>query len=83
LDTKGSSVGAIVIMEDITKGDRILNFTLYGTINDKNDAIFKDQAVGYKRIVDAEGKVFDKIKLVIENYRELPFVKSFAEYKFK
>jgi hypothetical protein len=48
LDTKGSSVGAIVIMEDITKGHQFLNFTLYGTINDKNEVIFKGQAVGYK-----------------------------------
>jgi alpha-L-fucosidase len=83
LDTNGASVGTIVIMEDITKGHQILNFTLYGTINDNNEVIFKGETVGYKRLVNAEGKVFDKIKLVIENYRELPFVKSFAAYKFK
>lgn len=81
LDIRGEQVGTIVLMEDISKGHRILKFRLLGLYNGKSEEIFSGETIGYKRIINAKGRRFDKIKLVIEEYREKPYIKSLAAYQ--
>jgi len=81
LNTRGEQVGTIIIMEDISRGHRILKFRVFGIHNGKSEEIFSAETVGYKRIINAKGRAYDKLKLVIEEYRGKPAVKSFAAYR--
>jgi len=75
--TSQQRISYVVIQEDISKGEQIREYKLFGRSNGKWEVIAKGQSVGHKRIEKVNG-YFDAIKLeVTENEKEVT-VMNFA-----
>ena len=70
-------VSRIVMMEDISKGERIREYTLYGKEKGVWKLINKGTSVGHKRIEVVEG-VFEAVKLDVINSDGKVFIKELA-----
>jgi len=70
----------IVIMEDISKGERILEYKLSGRTEGRWQVIGSGSSVGHKRIEEVRGSIFSAIKLEILKSEGIPIVKSLACY---
>jgi alpha-L-fucosidase len=74
------AVNYVVIMEDIAKGERILEYKLSGMTNDTWQILARGSCVGHKRIeVVKEGK-FSAIKLDVIKSEGKPFIRNISFY---
>jgi hypothetical protein len=64
-------------MEDISKGERIREYTLYGKENGAWKLLSTGSSVGHKRIEVVDG-VFEAVKLDVINSDGKVFVKELA-----
>ncbi len=69
----------IVLMEDISKGERIREYNLYGKENGAWKLLSTGSSVGHKRIEVVEG-VFEAIKLEVSKSEGNVFIKELACY---
>lgn len=70
-----------VIQEDISKGERILSYTLQGlTVSDKWDDISTGTCIGHKRIETFPAGKYKQIRLTINEAKAEPILKNFAVY---
>ncbi len=69
----------VVIQEDISKGEHIRKYELYGRKNGKWELINEGESVGHKRIVKIKGR-FDSIKLIIVKNEGEILIRNFACY---
>lgn len=72
-------VSSVVIMEDISKGERIREYQLVGKRNGEWHHITKGSSVGHKRIELVDG-VFEAIQLKVISSEGEPFIRNFACY---
>jgi len=73
-------VASVVIMEDISKGERILEYKLNGMTNGNWQLLGQGSCIGHKRIeIVREGK-FSAIKLEITKSEGTPLIRSLACY---
>lgn len=75
----GSNIKYIQIMEDISLGERVLDFELIGINGESSDVIFKGGCIGHKRIVENEG-YYEKIKLIINESKDTPHIKELSVF---
>ncbi len=72
--------GYIVIMEDISKGERIREYRLSGLAGNKWIPLGKGTNVGHKRIIPADGKLLSGIRLEILKSDGIPVLRSLTCY---
>jgi len=73
------SISYVVIQEDISKGEHIRKYELYGRKNGKWVLINEGESVGHKRIVKIRDK-YDAIKLIIVKNEGEILIRNFACY---
>ena len=80
LDTDNITINNIVIMEEISQGQRVLEFSVKALIDNKWQEIANGNSIGHKRIIKCDNLVCNKLKLEIHNQKATPIIKSFAVY---
>lgn len=75
------AVKTVIIMEDISHGQRVLDYTVSGTSNGNCVALFSGKSIGYKHTIDLKGKYFDEITFTIVECKDTPYILSFAAYE--
>ncbi|WP_215225095.1 alpha-L-fucosidase [Echinicola shivajiensis] len=60
---KGQKVNQIVLMEDITQGERVRKFSLEGKTKEGWQTIFEGSSIGHKFIHSFEPQVYSKVRL--------------------
>ena len=69
-------VNYVVIQEDISKGERIREYTLYGMENGEWKTLSKGSCIGHKRIERLEGKMYSAIKFETIKSEDTPLIKK-------
>ena len=70
----------MIIQEDISKGERIREYNLYGMQNGKWQELGKGTCIGHKRIEVIKNGMFLAIKLEIIKSEGMPQIKSMKCY---
>jgi alpha-L-fucosidase len=78
---KKQYVNHIVLMEDISKGERIRKFTLEGKTKKGWETIFEGSCIGHKFIHQFDDMVVSEVRLKITESRGEPSIKSFEVFK--
>ena len=73
-------VGYVVIMEDIEKGERILEYKLSGMTDGNWQLLGKGSCIGHKRIEAVKNGTFSAIKLEITKSDGTPLIRKLACY---
>lgn len=77
------SVGAVVLMEDITKGQRVEHFFIEALMDGNYKKIYENTVIGYKRIAKLNGINTKELRIVINDYRVMPVIAFVGVYGFK
>jgi alpha-L-fucosidase len=81
LDLAGNHmVENIVIMEDISKGERVLEYIIEGYDGEVWCKIHKGQCIGHKRIVNISPKSISKVKFNCVSSKNIPIIRELAAY---
>ena len=75
-----SPLSYVVIMEDIAKGERILEYKLSGMTDGKWQLLGKGSCIGHKRIEAIKNGTFSAIKLEITKSEGTPLIRKLACY---
>ena len=75
-----SPLSYVVIMEDIAKGERILEYKLSGMTDGKWQLLGKGSCIGHKRIEAVKDGTFSAIKLEITKSEGTPLIRKLACY---
>ncbi|MGW3939414.1 alpha-L-fucosidase [Streptomyces phaeochromogenes] len=73
-----ADVGAVVIREDITQGQRVERFVVIGVADGHEEVLAEGNSVGYQRILRFPSRVVDEVKVRIEASRGLPAIRTVA-----
>ncbi|MFJ4206064.1 alpha-L-fucosidase [Streptomyces sviceus] len=73
-----TEVGAVVIREDITQGQRVERVVVIGMSDGRERVLAKANSVGYQRILRFPPSVVDEVKVRIEASRGLPALRTLA-----
>jgi len=65
----------VVIEEDISKGERIREYSIYGMRNGEWEPLGKGSCVGHKRIETLQGKIYSGIRLEITRSEGTPKIR--------
>lgn len=76
-----SRFDCLEIREDITRGQRIEQFSVEAWLEGKWTEIARGTTVGYKRLLTFPPVLTDRVRLVIRQSRDVPRVKSLNLYK--
>lgn len=80
--TKPSEVSYFVIQEDISKGERVLQYQIQGKVDGRWDLLAEGSCIGHKRIeVLKEKKKVSAVRLIIKDALIEPIIKNFSVYK--
>ncbi len=78
LNLKSSqSLSTVVIMEDISQGERIREYELFGRLNGAWNLISKGTSVGHKRIERVKG-IYDGIRLTVLKSEGIPVIRKLS-----
>jgi len=77
---KPAEINQIVIMEDLSKGERIRRYKVEGFVNNEWQLLCKGISVGHKRIQIISTIKTDRIRLICDEFRENPVVREFSVY---
>ncbi|MCK9618777.1 MAG: alpha-L-fucosidase [Lentimicrobiaceae bacterium] len=69
-------VNYVVIREEISKGERVREYNLYGMENREWKSLSKGSCIGHKRIEKLEGKMYTGIKFEITKSEDTPLIKK-------
>ena len=72
------SVSYIVIMEDISEGERIREYTLSGLSDGSWTKLGNGSCIGHKRIETVRNGIFSAVKLEITKSEGTPMIRSFS-----
>lgn len=78
---KNQNVNHIVLMEDISKGERIRKFTLEGKTKKGWETIFEGSCIGHKFIHQFDNMAVSAVRLKIKESRGEPSIKSFEVFQ--
>jgi alpha-L-fucosidase len=78
---KNQNVNHIVLMEDISKGERIRKFTLEGKTKKGWETIFEGSCIGHKFIHQFDNMAVSAVRLKIKESRGEPSIKSFKVFQ--
>ncbi|CAM5709952.1 alpha-L-fucosidase [Streptomyces griseorubiginosus] len=73
-----TEVGAVVIREDITQGQRLERVVVIGVSEGSDRVLAEANSVGYQRILRFPPRVVDKVKVRIEASRGRPAIRTLA-----
>lgn len=76
-----TSINRVVMQEDITYGERVLKYSLKGEKNGEWIDIASGTNIGHKHIDRFEPQTLDAIKLIIDEAKAEPKIKSFAAFE--
>ena len=75
-----STVDACIIQEDISKGERIRQYTIEAKINGKWQKISEGESVGHKRIAKFNPITTRELRLMVPQAIALPQIINFSAY---
>ncbi|MEV0347847.1 alpha-L-fucosidase [Nonomuraea sp. NPDC050680] len=73
-----SDVGAVVVREDITQGQRVERVVVIGVTDGREEILAEANSVGYQRIMRFPSRVVEKVKVRVEASRGLPAIRTVA-----
>jgi alpha-L-fucosidase len=76
-------INQLVLMEDITKGERVRKFTIEGKTNTGWKTIFEGSVIGHKFIKQFEEMEVSELRLKILESKGEAQIKEFSVYSFK
>ena len=74
------AISYVVMMEDIAKGERILEYKLSGMTDGKWQLVGTGSCIGHKRIEVIKEKIFSAMKLEITKSEGTPLIRNIACY---
>jgi alpha-L-fucosidase len=77
---KPQSVGYVIIMEDISKGENVRNYELFGLEGNNWNLLSVGSCIGHKRIETIKNGKYSAIRLNITNFMETPRLKEMLCY---
>lgn len=73
-------VDNIILMEDISRGERVRAFHVEGKTHDGWEHIFKGSAIGHKLIQQIPANKYEIIKLVVDKSVGKPYIRKMAAF---
>ena len=73
-----TEVGAVVIREDITQGQRLERVVIIGVSDGSERVLAEANSVGYQRLLRFPPQVVDKVEVRLEASRGLPAIRTIA-----
>lgn len=80
ISSRPSNINHVMIMEDITKGERVRSFEIAAWLNGKWVTMAKGISIGHKSIQRFKIVNTDKIRLLITKSSAPPIIKKMAVY---
>ncbi|MCY1719325.1 alpha-L-fucosidase [Prolixibacteraceae bacterium Z1-6] len=80
---KKQKINQIVLMEDITKGERIRKFVLEGKTSKGWDPIFEGSCIGHKFVHRFDELEVSSVRLKISESEDEPIIKTFTVFNTK
>ena len=77
---EGQTINTVMLQEDILKGQRVEEFTVEGLINDEWIKLSEGTTIGYKRLLRFEDTKATKIRITIEETRDIAYIKKVGAY---
>ena len=77
---EGQTINTVMLQEDILKGQRVEEFTVEGLINDEWIKLSEGTTIGYKRLLRFEDTKATKIRITIEETRDIANIKKVGAY---
>lgn len=77
---QGQTVNTVMLQEDILKGQRVEEFLVEGFINNEWVKLTKGTTIGYKRLVRFNDVKPSKIRITIEETRDIANIKKVGAY---
>ena len=77
---QGDSINTVLLQEDIQKGQRVEEFTVEGLINDEWVKLAEGTTIGYKRLLRFRDTYATKIRVTIEETRDIANIKKVGAY---
>ena len=78
--TQGDIVNTVLLQEDILKGQRVEEFTVEGLVNDEWIKITEGTTIGYKRLLRFNDTQATKIRITIDETRDIKNIKKVGVY---
>ena len=78
---KPVSINRVILQEDISKGERVLKYTLKGKKNNEWIDLSSGTCIGHKHINRFEAQTLDAIKLEISESKAEPILLNFAVFE--
>lgn len=77
---QGDIVNTVLLQEDILKGQRVEEFTVEGLVNDEWVKITEGTTIGYKRLLRFNDTQAAKIRITIDETRDIANIKKVGAY---
>lgn len=77
---QGDIVNTVLLQEDILKGQRVEEFTVEGLVNDEWIKITEGTTIGYKRLLRFNDTQATKIRITIDETRDIANIKKVGAY---
>lgn len=74
------SIDRVIIQEDITKGERVLEYSIEGKTGNEWKVLASGTNIGHKHIDRFEPETLEAVKLVVKKSKATPQIKNFAVY---
>ena len=78
---KPVSINRVILQEDISKGERVLKYTLKGKKNNEWIDLSSGTCIGHKHINRFEAQTLDAIKLVVDESKADPLIMNFSVFE--
>ena len=78
---KPVSINRVILQEDISKGERVLKYTLKGKKNNEWIDLSSGTCIGHKHINRFDAQMLDAIKLEISESKAEPILLNFAVFE--
>lgn len=77
---KPTKINTILLMEDISKGERVRKYSIEGFANGEWTPLCEGESVGHKRLERIEDKAVSKVRINFSEYVAKPVIRKIALY---
>ena len=77
-----TEINAIVVSEDITKGERVRNYCVEGKVNGKWTVLSEGTCIGHKHIVEINPVKVSSLRLIVKEAVDQPILSDFSVYSY-
>lgn len=78
---KPTEVDRVIIQEDITRGERVLEYRLEGRKDERWIMLDKGSCIGHKRIIRFDSQLLEAIRLEVTASKAEPQIRNFAVFE--